>query len=96
MNDVQTAGVDLDGNPGNVLFSYGADWKDDENNVLGYWLFQFSGARVNGHFDHRYPGNELRIRYQDLARLRGTRAKKTEIDSVAAQLILEQYFDEAA
>lgn len=30
------------------------------------------------------------------ARLRGTRAKKTEIDSVAAQLILEQYFDEAA
>lgn len=30
------------------------------------------------------------------ARLRGTRAKKAEIDSVAAQLILEQYFDEAA
>ena len=30
------------------------------------------------------------------ARLRGTRAKKGEIDSVAAQLLLEQYFDEAA
>jgi putative Holliday junction resolvase len=30
------------------------------------------------------------------SRLRGTRAKKTEIDSVAAQLLLEQYFDEAA
>jgi hypothetical protein len=40
----------------------------DENNVLGFWLFQFSGARVNGHSDSRYPGNELRIRYQDLAR----------------------------
>lgn len=30
------------------------------------------------------------------SRLRGTRAKKTAIDSVAAQLLLEQYFDEAA
>ncbi|HUG77420.1 MAG TPA: Holliday junction resolvase RuvX [Burkholderiales bacterium] len=30
------------------------------------------------------------------SRLRGTRAKKAQIDSVAAQLILEQYFDEAA
>jgi len=30
------------------------------------------------------------------SRLRGTRAKKAEIDSVAAQLLLEQYFDEAA
>jgi len=30
------------------------------------------------------------------SRLRGTRAKKAEIDSVAAQLILEQYFAEAA
>jgi len=30
------------------------------------------------------------------SRLRGTRASKAEIDSVAAQLILEQYFDEAA
>jgi hypothetical protein len=39
----------------------------DENNVLGFWLFQFSGSRVNGHSDSRYPGNELRIRYQDLA-----------------------------
>jgi hypothetical protein len=39
----------------------------DENNVLGFWLFQFSGARVNGHSDSRYPGNELRIRYEDLA-----------------------------
>ena len=43
----------------------------DENNVLGFWLFQFSGARVNGHSDSRYPGNELRIRYQDLARSYG-------------------------
>ncbi|MGH2698403.1 MAG: hypothetical protein ACRDJL_04295 [Actinomycetota bacterium] len=40
----------------------------DEDNVLGLWLFQFSGARVNGHIDARYPGNELRIRYPDLAR----------------------------
>jgi putative Holliday junction resolvase len=30
------------------------------------------------------------------SRLRGTRAKKADIDSVAAQLILEQYFAEAA
>jgi putative Holliday junction resolvase len=30
------------------------------------------------------------------SRLRGTRARKGEIDSVAAQLILEQYFAEAA
>jgi putative holliday junction resolvase len=30
------------------------------------------------------------------SRLRGTRASKAEIDSVAAQLILEQYFAEAA
>ena len=30
------------------------------------------------------------------SRLRGTRPKKSEIDSVAAQLLLEQYFDEAA
>lgn len=30
------------------------------------------------------------------SRLRGTRAKKTQIDSVAAQLLLEQYFGEAA
>jgi putative Holliday junction resolvase len=30
------------------------------------------------------------------SRLRGTRPKKTQIDSVAAQLLLEQYFDEAA
>jgi putative Holliday junction resolvase len=30
------------------------------------------------------------------SRLRGTRADKKSIDSVAAQLILEQYFDEAA
>jgi hypothetical protein len=43
----------------------------DENNVLGFWLFQFSGARINGHSDPRYPGNELRIRYQDLARRYG-------------------------
>jgi hypothetical protein len=43
----------------------------DENNVLGFWLFQFSGTRINGHSDSRYPGNELRIRYQDLARRYG-------------------------
>jgi len=43
----------------------------DEDNVLGFWLFQFSGARVNGHSDSRYPGNELRIRYEDLARRYG-------------------------
>lgn len=30
------------------------------------------------------------------SRLRGTRAKKGEVDSVAAQLLLEQYFHEAA
>ena len=44
---------------------------EGENNVLGYWLFQFSGARVNGHDEPRYPGNELRIRYEDLARRYG-------------------------
>jgi putative Holliday junction resolvase len=30
------------------------------------------------------------------SRLRGTRARKADIDSVAAQLLLEQYFHEAA
>jgi len=42
-----------------------------DDNVLGFWLFQFSGARVNAHSDSRFPGNELRIRYQDLARSYG-------------------------
>ena len=37
------------------------------DNVLGLWLFQFSGARISGHEDSRYPGNELRIRYEELA-----------------------------
>ena len=40
--------------------------------------------------DERFSSTEAQ------ARLRGTRAKKGEIDSVAAQLLLEQYFDEAA
>ena len=37
------------------------------DNVLGFWLFQFSGVRVTGHEDARYRGNELRIRYEELA-----------------------------
>lgn len=37
------------------------------DNVLGFWLFQFSGVRVTGHEDPRYSGNELRIRYEELA-----------------------------
>ncbi|MGH2701172.1 MAG: hypothetical protein ACRDJ2_05265 [Actinomycetota bacterium] len=37
------------------------------DNVLGFWLFQFSGVRVTGHDDPRYKGNELRIRYEELA-----------------------------
>jgi putative Holliday junction resolvase len=40
--------------------------------------------------DERYTSVEAE------SRLRGTRAGKKQIDSVAAQLILEQYFDEAA
>jgi len=48
--------------------------------------FKLPVARV----DERFSSVEAE------SRLRGTRAKKTEIDSVAAQLILEQYFDEAA
>jgi putative pre-16S rRNA nuclease len=40
--------------------------------------------------DERYSSTEAS------SRLRGTRAGKGEIDSVAAQLLLEQYFDEAA
>jgi putative Holliday junction resolvase len=48
--------------------------------------FKLPVARV----DERYSSTEAS------ARLRGTRARKGEIDSVAAQLILEQYFDEAA
>ncbi len=48
--------------------------------------FKLPVARV----DERYSSTEA------TARLRGTRARKGEIDSVAAQLILEQYFDEAA
>ena len=48
--------------------------------------FKLPVARV----DERYTSVEAE------SRLRGTKAKKTAIDSVAAQLILEQYFDEAA
>ena len=48
--------------------------------------FKLPVARV----DERFSSKEAD------SRLRGTRAKKGEIDSVAAQLLLEQYFDEAA
>ena len=48
--------------------------------------FRLPVARV----DERFSSVEAE------SRLRGTRADKKKIDSVAAQLILEQYFDEAA
>jgi putative Holliday junction resolvase len=48
--------------------------------------FKLPVARV----DERYTSVEAE------SRLRGTRPKKSDVDSVAAQLILEQYFDEAA
>jgi len=48
--------------------------------------FKLPVARV----DERFSSVEAE------SRLRGTRAKKSRIDSVAAQLLLEQYFDEAA
>lgn len=48
--------------------------------------FKLPVARV----DERFTSVEAE------SRLRGTRARKEQIDSVAAQLILEQYFDEAA
>ncbi len=48
--------------------------------------FKLPVARV----DERFSSVEAE------SRLRGTRPKKSEIDSVAAQLLLEQYFDEAA
>jgi putative Holliday junction resolvase len=48
--------------------------------------FKLPVARV----DERFSSVEAE------SRLRGTRAKKSEIDSVAAQLLLEQYFDEPA
>ena len=48
--------------------------------------FKLPVARV----DERFSSVEAQ------ARLRGTRASKGKIDSVAAQLLLEQYFDEAA
>lgn len=48
--------------------------------------FKLPVARV----DERFSSVEAE------SRLRGTRAKKSEVDSVAAQLLLEQYFDEAA
>jgi putative Holliday junction resolvase len=48
--------------------------------------FKLPVARV----DERYTSVEAE------SRLKGTRPKKAEIDSVAAQLILEQYFDQAA
>ena len=47
----------------------------------------------------KLPVSRVDERFSSLeaeSRLRGTRAKKAEIDSVAAQLLLEQYFDEAA
>jgi len=48
--------------------------------------FKLPVARV----DERFSSVEAE------SRLRGTRADKKKIDSVAAQLMLEQYFDEAA
>jgi putative Holliday junction resolvase len=48
--------------------------------------FKLPVARV----DERFTSVEAE------SRLRGTRADKKKVDSVAAQLILEQYFDEAA
>ena len=48
--------------------------------------FKLPVARV----DERYSSVEAE------SRLRGTKAKKSEIDSVAAQLILEQYLEETA
>jgi putative Holliday junction resolvase len=48
--------------------------------------FRLPVARV----DERFTSVEAE------SRLRGTRPDKKQIDSVAAQLILEQYFDEAA
>jgi putative Holliday junction resolvase len=48
--------------------------------------FKLPVARV----DERFTSVEAE------SRLRGTRPGKKQIDSVAAQLILEQYFDEAA
>lgn len=48
--------------------------------------FKLPVARV----DERFTSVEAE------SRLRGTQASKKQIDSVAAQLILEQYFDEAA
>jgi putative Holliday junction resolvase len=48
--------------------------------------FKLPVARV----DERFSSVEAE------SRLRGTRADKKKIDSVAAQLTLEQYFDEAA
>ena len=48
--------------------------------------FKLPVARV----DERFSSVEAE------SRLRGTRARKGEVDSVAAQLLLEQYFDEAA
>jgi putative Holliday junction resolvase len=48
--------------------------------------FRLPVARV----DERFTSVEAE------SRLRGTRHDKKQIDSVAAQLILEQYFDEAA
>ncbi len=48
--------------------------------------FKLPVARVDERFSSLEAGS----------RLRGTRASKSAIDSVAAQLLLEQYFDEAA
>ena len=48
--------------------------------------FRLPVARV----DERFSSLEAQ------SRLRGTKVDKGKIDSVAAQLLLEQYFDEAA
>jgi hypothetical protein len=37
------------------------------SNSLGFWLFQFSGSRIGNYDDPRLDGNDLRIRYKDLA-----------------------------
>ncbi len=38
------------------------------NDTLAFALFQFSGVRIAGYDDPRLDGNDLRIRYRDLAR----------------------------
>ncbi len=48
--------------------------------ALGFMIWQFSGCRLSGYDDASLAGNDLRIRFKDLAEQSGDQAERTEAD----------------